>query len=52
MVFFALCCQCGATLATIRRETNAWRWAFLTFGYMSVLAYAAGAATYQIGSAL
>ncbi|HVL40261.1 MAG TPA: ferrous iron transport protein B, partial [Fimbriimonadaceae bacterium] len=25
MVFFALCCQCMATLATVRRETNSWR---------------------------
>jgi ferrous iron transport protein B len=26
MVFFALCAQCAATLAVIRRETNSWRW--------------------------
>ena len=24
MVFFAFCCQCVATLATIRRETRSW----------------------------
>ena len=48
MVFFALCCQCAATLATIRRETRSWRWPALTFGYMTALAYAGALATYQI----
>ena len=41
LVFFALCCQCGATLATIKRETNSWRWPAFAFGYLLVLAYAA-----------
>jgi ferrous iron transport protein B len=49
MVFFALCCQCGATVATIRRETGSWGWAWLAFGYMTVLAYAAALVTYQVG---
>lgn len=49
MVFFALCCQCGATVATIRRETNSWGWAWFTFGYMTTLAYIAAFATYRIG---
>jgi ferrous iron transport protein B len=48
MVFFALCCQCGATLAIIRRETNRWRWPLFAFGYMTVLAYVGALATYQI----
>lgn len=26
MVFFALCAQCAATLAVMRRETHGWRW--------------------------
>ena len=39
MVFFALCAQCAATLAVIRRETNSWRWPAFTFAYMTVLAY-------------
>lgn len=50
MVFFALCCQCAATLAVIRRETNSWRWPAFTFAYMTVLAYVAALATYQIAS--
>jgi ferrous iron transport protein B len=50
MVFFALCCQCQATVAVIRRETNTWRWPAFTFTYMTVLAYVAALAVYQIGS--
>ncbi|HEX3599979.1 MAG TPA: ferrous iron transport protein B, partial [Lacipirellulaceae bacterium] len=49
MVFFALCAQCAATLAVIRRETNSWRWPIFTFGYMTVLAYVGALLTYQIG---
>jgi len=48
MVFFALCCQCGATLAMIKRETRSWGWAGLTFGYMTALAYAAALVVYQV----
>ena len=50
MVFFALCCQCGATIATIKRETNSWGWAWFTFAYMTVLAYVGALLTFQIGS--
>jgi ferrous iron transport protein B len=52
MVFFALCCQCGATIATIRRETNSWGWAWLCFGYMTVLAYFGALLVYQGGRLL
>ena len=48
MVFFALCCQCGATLATIRRQTGSWRWPVATFAYMTVLGYLGALATYNI----
>jgi ferrous iron transport protein B len=47
MVFFALCAQCAATLAVIRRETNSWRWPAFTFVYMTALAYVAALITYQ-----
>ncbi len=50
MVFFALCAQCAATLAVIRRETNSWRWPIFTFAYMTTLAYIGAFLTYQIGS--
>jgi ferrous iron transport protein B len=49
MVFFALCAQCAATLAVIRRETNSWRWPVFTFTYMTTLAYLGALLTYQIG---
>ncbi|MGE0827639.1 MAG: ferrous iron transport protein B [Candidatus Binatia bacterium] len=50
MVFFALCCQCGATLATIKRETNSWGYAGFTFLYMTGLAYLSALVVYQVGS--
>lgn len=50
MVFFALCAQCAATLAVIRRETNSWRWPAFVFCYMTLLAYGGAFLTYQIGS--
>jgi ferrous iron transport protein B len=49
MVFFALCCQCGATLMVIKRETNSWRWPLFAFTYMTVLAYVGALVTYQVG---
>ncbi len=49
MVFFALCAQCAATLAVIRRETNSWRWPAFTFAYMTTLAYLGALVTYQVG---
>jgi len=52
MVFFALCCQCAATLATIQRETGSWTLPALTFVYMTSLAYVSAFAVYQIGSRL
>lgn len=52
MVFFALCAQCAATLAVIRRETNSWRWPIFAFAYMTGLAYVAALATYQVASRL
>jgi ferrous iron transport protein B len=50
MVFFALCAQCVSTLAVIRRETNSYRWPIFTFVYMTVLAYIAALATFQVSN--
>lgn len=50
MVFFALCAQCASTLMVIRRETGSWLWPVVTFTYMTLLAYAAAAVTYQVAS--
>lgn len=49
MVFFALCQQCGATLAIIAQETS-WRWAVLSFGLMTSLAWLCSVLVFQIGS--
>jgi ferrous iron transport protein B len=49
LVFFALCAQCAATIAVIKRETNSWRWPAFTFAYMTTLAYFGALATYRIG---
>ncbi len=49
MVFFALCCQCMATLATVKRETNSWKWAAFMFAYMTALAYIGAVAIHQLG---
>ena len=49
MVFFALCSQCMATLATIARESN-WQWAAFTFVYMTALAWLGAVGVYQVGS--
>lgn len=48
MVFFALCCQCGATLVTIKKETGTWKYPVYTFLYMTSLAYILSFVTYQI----
>ena len=48
MVFFALCAQCMATLATVKRETNSWKWAAFMFTYMTLLAYIGAVAVQQI----
>ncbi len=50
MVFYALCAQCAATLAVIRRETNSWRWPAFAFAYMTGLAYLGALVTYQLGA--
>jgi len=52
MVFFALCAQCASTLVIIGKETGSWIWPGVTFTYMTVLAWLAAFATYQLGTAL
>jgi ferrous iron transport protein B len=49
MVFFALCAQCFSTLATVRRETNTWKWPVIMFTYMTVLAYLAAVLVHYLG---
>jgi ferrous iron transport protein B len=48
MVFFALCMQCGATVAVIAKELN-WGWAIGSFFTLTTIAWLASVLTYQIG---
>ena len=52
MVFFAIAMQCLSTLATIRRETNSWRWPIFAVVYLNSLAWLASFAVFQIGTRL
>ena len=50
LLFYAWCLQCAATVATIRRETNSWRWPVFAWTYMTVLGYTGALLIYQLGS--
>jgi len=40
--------QCFATLATVRRETNSWKWTGFMFAYLIGLAYVASFITFNV----
>ncbi len=50
LLFYAWCLQCVATIATIRRETNSWRWPIFAWTYMTVIGYVGALLIYQLGS--
>ncbi|MDH3788184.1 MAG: ferrous iron transport protein B [Xanthomonadales bacterium] len=50
LLFYAWCLQCAATIATIRRETNSWRWPLFAWTYMTVIGYTGALLIYQLGS--
>ena len=52
MVFYALCAQCAATLAVIRRETNSWRWPAVHLRLHDRSGLRGGLATYRLGTLL
>lgn len=52
MIFFVLSMQCISTLATMRRETNTWKWPIFAFSYMTGFAYLVSLVFYQAGRAL
>ncbi len=52
LIFYAWCLQCVATLATIRRETNSWRWPVFAWVYMTTIGYSGAFVIYQLGSML
>ncbi|MGA2343520.1 MAG: ferrous iron transporter B [Steroidobacteraceae bacterium] len=52
LAWYVFAPQCLSTLATVRRETNSWRYPLLMAGYMFALAYAASWITYRTALAL
>lgn len=49
LIFYALCLQCAATLAVIKRETNSWRWPIFAWSYMTTLGYVGALLVNQLG---
>ncbi|YCM45995.1 ferrous iron transport protein B [Verrucomicrobiaceae bacterium 227] len=52
IVFFIYALQCLPTTAVVRRETGSWKWALGQLGAMSLFAYLAALAVFQIGKLL
>jgi ferrous iron transport protein B len=50
MVMALLYIPCMATIATIKKETNSWKWTWFVIGYTFVVAWIAAVLIYQIGS--
>ncbi|MDF1486332.1 ferrous iron transporter B [Ramlibacter sp. H39-3-26] len=48
LVWYVFAPQCISTLATVRRETNSWRYALMMAGYLFALAYAASFIAYRL----
>ena len=52
LLFVLLYFPCLATIAAIRNETGSWKWALVSAGYTTVVAWVVSALAYQIGSLL
>ncbi len=52
VIFFILACQCMATIAVVKRETNSWGWPLFMVAYMTGLAWLACFVFYQVASRL
>jgi ferrous iron transport protein B len=52
LAWYVFAPQCLSTLATVKRETNSWRYPLIMAGYLFALAYAASFVTYRIALAL
>jgi ferrous iron transport protein B len=52
LAWYVFAPQCLATLATVKRETNSWRYPIIMAAYMFGLAYAASFVTYRTALAL
>jgi ferrous iron transport protein B len=51
LAWYVFAPQCLSTLATVKRETNSWRYPLIMAGYMFALAYAASFVTYRVALA-
>jgi ferrous iron transport protein B len=49
MLFVMLYSPCLVTLATMRRETNSWKWPLFSMVYSTVLAFVVAVFVYQVG---
>ena len=52
LAWYVFAPQCLSTLATVRRETNSWRYPIIMAGYLFAMAYAGSWITYRIALAL
>ena len=52
LAWYVFAPQCLSTLATVKRETNSWRYPIIMAAYMFALAYAGSWITYTIAKAL
>ncbi len=52
LAWYVFAPQCLSTLATVKRETNSWRYPLIMAGYMFALAYFASFITYRAALAL
>ncbi len=52
LAWYVFAPQCLSTLATVKRETNSWRYPIIMAGYMFALAYAGSWITYRVAVAL
>lgn len=48
LLFYAFAMQCMSTLAIVKRETNSWKWPALQLVGMTLIAYVAALAAYQL----
>ncbi|HEY2676521.1 MAG TPA: ferrous iron transporter B [Steroidobacteraceae bacterium] len=52
LAWYVFAPQCLSTLATVKRETNSWRYPLMMAGYLFAMAYAGSWITYRIATAL
>jgi ferrous iron transport protein B len=52
LAWYVFAPQCLSTLATVRRETNSWRYPIIMAGYLFALAYLGSWITFRIATAL